>query len=71
MKTITFKTNLECGGCVARITPLMNENSEIKDWSVDLDDVDKRLTVTSSLPHESVIKILEKAGFSASPLLNA
>ena len=61
MKQYQFKTNINCSGCVAKVTPHLNENSAIKEW-----DVDKLLTVqTENLMEEDVKAIVQKAGFKA------
>ncbi len=61
-----FKTNINCGSCVAAITPHLNANKEIKSWAVDTANPQKVLTVeTDSLSGETVAQIVEKAGYKA------
>ena len=61
-----FKTNINCGGCIAKVTPHLNGNSEIKGWKVDTADPNKVLTVeTDNLKEEDVKSIVHKAGFKA------
>ncbi len=61
-----FKTNINCGGCVAAVTPHLNANSEIRSWKVDTQNPNKILTVdTDNLTAERVKQIVEKAGFKA------
>ena len=70
MKQYQFKTNINCGGCVAKVTPALNENSDIKEWNVDTVNPAKVLTVqTESLGKEDVKAIIEKAGFKAESLV--
>lgn len=65
MKKYQFKTNINCSGCVAKITPQLTV-PEISKWSVDTDNPSKVLIVeTESLQKEDVQKIVEKAGFKA------
>jgi len=45
MATLQFKTNINCGGCIARVTPRLNEVKGISSWKVDTDNPDKILTV--------------------------
>lgn len=45
-KTFKFKTTLKCGGCVAKITPVLNSMKNVAEWSVDLNNPDRVLTVT-------------------------
>jgi copper chaperone CopZ len=45
MKSIKFKTNLKCDGCINAIKPGMDAIKEIESWKVFLDDHDKTLEV--------------------------
>lgn len=65
MKKMQFSTNLKCGGCVAKITPLLQELQSITKWDVDLTDPKKTLTVEGGASQEEVIDALKKAGFNA------
>jgi copper chaperone len=66
MKTIQLKTNINCGGCVAKVTPYLNANSEIKEWKVDTTNPQKVLTVqTENLEGDDIKEIVHKAGFKA------
>lgn len=69
MKEYSFKTNINCGGCVAKVTPSFNENPDIKEWNVDTANPKKILTVKTDNLHEEDVKgIVEKAGFKAEVL---
>ncbi|MDF2455941.1 MAG: protein containing heavy-metal-associated domain [Cytophagaceae bacterium] len=64
MKTLKFKTNINCGGCVAKVTPALNELPGIIKWDVDTTAAQKILTVESSnLNADEVKQALSKAGF--------
>ena len=66
MKTIQLKTNINCSGCVAKVTPVFNQNPEVKEWNVDTTNPEKILTVkTESLKQEDVKALVPKAGFKA------
>lgn len=66
MKNLKFKTNINCGNCLAKVTPKLNEQSGIASWSVDLEDPERTLTVeTSELEPEDIKKAVLKAGFIA------
>ena len=66
MKKYQFKTNINCGGCVAAVTPYLNRSSDIKNWSVDTLDVKKILTVeTENLTEDEVMQMVNKAGYKA------
>lgn len=69
MKTIELKTNIMCGSCVAKITPVLNETTGINTWKVDTQNPKKLLTVTTeSLNETDVIKAVEQAGYKAETL---
>lgn len=64
METIQFKTNINCTGCVAKVTPKLNETKGIKTWNVDLKNPDRILTVeTENIFPKEVIEAVNKAGF--------
>lgn len=64
-----YKTNINCGGCVASVTPHLNANSNIKSWEVDTANPQKILTIeTDTLSDEAVREIVIKAGFKAEKL---
>ena len=69
MKDLQFKTNINCGGCVSKVTPVLNSTEGVCEWSVDTTQKDKVLTVkTDSLSANEVIAAVEKAGFKAQPV---
>lgn len=64
MKSLQFKTNINCGGCVAKVTPTLDTADGICHWKVDTDNKDKILTIHSDgITEEEVIATVEKAGF--------
>ncbi len=66
MKTLKFKTNINCGNCLAKVTPKLNEQAGIQSWSVDLEDPERTLTVeTAELQPEDIKKAVLRAGFIA------
>ena len=70
MKQYQFKTNINCSDCVAKVTPALNENADIKEWKVDTTNPNKILTVqTDNLAEEDVKTIINKAGFRAEGLV--
>lgn len=69
MRTLKFKTNIKCSGCVAKVTPHLDEAKGIEKWEVDIYNPSKPLTVeTGNLSEEEVKAIVEKAGFNAEAL---
>lgn len=65
-----FKTNARCAGCQTAILNAMNAKFPDKQWSLDLDSVDKVLEA-HGVPEdaalaEQVLKTLEETGFKGS-----
>ena len=66
MKTLTFKTNINCGNCVRAVTPHLYQVEEIVSWRVDTDRPDKLLEVESqSGDSQEIINAVAQAGFRA------
>ena len=66
MKELKFKTNINCAGCLAKVSPLLDAQESITDWQVNLQDDERTLIVeTSDLVEEEVQAIVAEAGFSA------
>jgi copper chaperone len=64
-KTMKFKTNIKCSGCIAQVSPILNEAAGISHWEVDTGNEDKILTVHSEGISESEIEnAVQKAGFN-------
>ncbi|MBA2610803.1 MAG: hypothetical protein H0U95_02450 [Bacteroidetes bacterium] len=64
MATIKFKTNINCGSCIAKATPFLNEEHSIEKWEVDTKTADKILSVSgSNLDKDKVRLAVESAGF--------
>ncbi len=63
---LKFKTNINCGGCIASVKPHLDKTNEIVEWSVDTANPNKILSVqTTILDAQQVIEIIQKAGFKA------
>ena len=61
-----FKTNLNCGGCVSKVKPDLDNAHNINEWSVDTDNPDKILTVKSGgITKDEVAAIIRSKGFTA------
>ncbi|MBW3467074.1 heavy-metal-associated domain-containing protein [Arthrospiribacter ruber] len=64
MKKIQFKTTIMCNGCLEKVTPQLNNTQGIENWSVDLQNPDKILTVEGrNTNEEDVITAVKKVGF--------
>lgn len=67
--TLKFKTNINCAGCVAKVTPFLDGETGIESWDVDTTSTDKVLTVqVDGLKEQAVIQTVEKAGFKIESL---
>lgn len=66
MEKLSFKTNINCNNCVAKVKPFLNQIESIENWQVDINNADKILSVSGEeeLSSEEVIKAVQKAGFS-------
>lgn len=66
MKAI-FETDLNCGACVAKVTPFLDELAEVTTWHVDTTTPSKRLTVElAALGQEPiVVEAVRRSGFNA------
>jgi len=68
-KQFQFKTNINCGGCIASVKPHLDKAEGICHWEVDTANKDKVLTVKSEgITEQEVISTLHKAGFKIEPL---
>lgn len=63
-----FKTNAKCGGCVSAIGAKLNKIMTPEEWSIDLQDPDKVLSVKANMTPEKVIEAVMEAGFKAEQL---
>jgi copper chaperone CopZ len=69
METQQFKTNIKCSGCIATVTPFLNETAGENAWKVDTAAPDKVLTISADkVAAEEIIKAVEKAGYKAEKL---
>lgn len=66
MNTYKFKTNINCSGCIAVVTPHLNKNANIGEWAVDVSTPNKILTVMSeNLTPQKIKEIVQEAGYKA------
>ena len=67
--TSQFKTNIKCGGCIAAVTPSLNQLVGEGNWQVDTQNPDKLLTVQpGNATPEAVRAAIEQAGYKAEVL---
>ena len=69
METVKFKTNIKCSGCVAQVTPGLNNAAGENNWQVDITSPDKTLSISDeNIDVDQIIKAVQKAGFKAEPV---
>jgi copper chaperone len=69
MRTLRFKTNINCSGCVKSVTPHLNNVKGIDSWKVDTETPDKVLTIETENETSDEVKVaVQKAGFNIEEL---
>jgi len=69
MKTYKFKTNINCSGCIEKITPFFDKFPEGTTWDANTNHKDKILTIKSAeLTEQQIIETVKEAGFRIEPL---
>jgi len=64
MKKVSYKSNINCSGCVAKVDPILNDLKTIKSWEVNTEHPDKLLTIESENEVTDEVKsALRKVGF--------
>jgi len=70
MTTLKFKTNVNCGGCIANVMPHLNKVKGIISWKVDISTPLKIMTVeTEDINAEVIISTMKEAGYKADLIL--
>lgn len=68
MKTLKFKTNINCSGCIANVTPFLNSDKNIENWEVDTNNPEKTLTIEGeNVAEKEVMELVKKAGYKIEP----
>jgi len=70
MEQKQFKTNIKCGGCIATVTPFLDNIAGKGGWEVNTTAPEKILTVSgdAAAGADDIIRAVEKAGFKAERL---
>lgn len=69
MKSIKFKTNINCNNCIKSVSPFLNELDNIDTWKVDTENPDKILEVSLEDENEKVvIEAVKNAGYEIEEL---
>jgi copper chaperone len=64
MKTLKFKTNINCSACVEKAKPFLESVDHIQTWEVDTANPEKILTVKGDgIKAEQVVENVKKAGY--------
>lgn len=71
MSVEKYRTNLNCGSCVAAVTPYLNGERSIRRWTVDTSSPMKTLTVEGDgISRHTVERLVSEAGFQVLDLLD-
>lgn len=65
MKTVEVKTNITCGSCVAKLIQVLDEIAGKENWSVEIQNPKKLLTVINE---DKVMRAVQKTGYKAEKL---
>ena len=66
METLKFKTTINCGSCIAKVKPVLDNQEDISKWDVDTENPDKILTVHGeNIDEADLVKVLQKVGYKA------
>ena len=69
MKKYQYKTDIMCGSCIAKVTPVLNEIVGENNWNVDLKDPERVLKVSDENGKENeIVPALQKVGYKAEEL---
>lgn len=65
MKTMKFKTNIKCAGCIEKVTPVLNPLVGSENWKVDTENPQKILTIESDTVSETTLaEQLKNVGYT-------
>lgn len=65
METLKFNSTIKCSGCLANVTPFLNETAGTQNWEVDLKNPNKVLTVKSDgISADQIAEAVGKAGYT-------
>lgn len=65
---LSFRTNIMCNGCIAKVKPILDDAVGIASWKVDLDSPDRVLSVVSDgMTQDEIMALVRNAGFTIEP----
>jgi copper chaperone CopZ len=65
MEKTKFKTNIKCAACIEKVTPGLNEIVGAGNWTVDITNPEKTLTVEGEVNEAKMKDALQKVGYRA------
>lgn len=66
MEALTLKTDLHCNSCVSKVEPILISNSDIEEYTIDLEHPDKIISVKGKdLKSQDLILKIHNAGYHA------
>ena len=65
MQELKFKTNIKCTGCLAKVTPVLNEAVGANNWEVDLEAPNKTLKIIANTSEADILLAVKGVGFEA------
>ncbi len=69
MRELKFNTNIKCMGCISKVKPILDKESKIVHWAVDLESPDRILTIKSEeLNSKEIKRIVRNAGYTANEI---
>lgn len=69
MEKVVLKTDLSCKHCVMKVEPLLKSEQGVLEYSIDLENPDRLVTITSEgASIDSIIEKFGKAGYKAEQL---
>ncbi len=70
METIILKTDLQCKTCVRTVEPILQKESAIVNYKINLEHPDKQVILEAdNLDVKSLISSFKKVGFKAEKLV--
>lgn len=63
-----FKTNIKCDGCIATVTPVLDQAVGAGNWQVDLNDPMRILTLPDGIDLPKVQSDLKGVGYRMEPV---
>jgi len=66
MEALTLKTDLHCGSCVEKVEPILLSDSNIEEYTIDLEHPDKVISIKGKgLKSQDLISKFQEAGYHA------